>query len=261
MSIISTLQLLWLTHSSAYSSLVISIANRVLHINRIVRRNFGDEHFYSDDSLVLLFLLKVILTLHHILAQYRPHEKNLIGVRYHTVNVILFELFYSAYLLYQLLFVGWQRTLLAFFESYISLLQDRGSPTSDYYRKVIDVFDIYAQMGGIHFRVTSAWLRVSSMMFINVYYTTHESTFTFYCLFAMSEIPIFTRAYLVIVNKVGTCLHPLVAVLLMGMASDRLKHFEAQLSERIFLIELLHSGEKLLILQQFARLIGCKVSF
>ncbi|KAH8307961.1 hypothetical protein KR059_003564, partial [Drosophila kikkawai] len=240
MSSISTLQLLWLSHSSAYSALVVSIVNRVLHINRIVRRNFGDEHFYSDDSLVLLFLLKVVLTLHHILAQYRPHEKNIIGVRYHTVNVILFEIFYCSYMLYQLLFLGWQRTLLAFLESYIALVQDRGSPTPDYYRKVIDVFDIYTQMAGIHFRVSSAWLRVSSMLFVSLYYTAHEATFTFYCLFAMSEIPLFTRAYLVILNKVGTCLHPLVAVLLMGMASDRLKHFEAQLCEKIFLIELLH---------------------
>ncbi|KAH8393132.1 hypothetical protein KR200_003106, partial [Drosophila serrata] len=233
---ISTLQLLWLGHSSAYSSLVISIVNRVLHINRVVRRNFGDDQFYSDDSLVLLFLLKVVLTLHHILAQYRPHENNIIGVRFHTVNVILFEIFYGSYLLYQLLFLGWQRTLLTFLESYIALVQDGGSPTSDYYRKVIDVFDIYTQMSGIHFRVTNAWLKVSSMMFISVYYTAHEATYTFYCLFALSEIPLFTRAFLVIMNKVGTCLYPLVAILLMGMASDRMKHFEAQLCERIFLI-------------------------
>lgn len=261
MATISTLQLLWLSHSSSYSSLLIPMVNRVLQINRKVRNSFGDEHFYSDNSLVLLFLLKVALTLHHILAQYRPHEKHLISVRYHTLNVFLFEIFYCSYFLYQLLLLGWQRTFLAFLGSYIELVQARGSPTSDYYRKVIDVFDIYTQMGAIHFRVTSAWLRVSSMMFISVYYTAHESTYTFYCLFAMSEISIFTRAYLVILNKVGTCLHPVVAVLLMGIASDRLKHFEAQLCERFFLIELLLSQEDHLILQQFARLISCKVSF
>ncbi|XP_020809187.1 uncharacterized protein CG1339-like [Drosophila serrata] len=133
------------------------------------------------------------------------------------------EIFYGSYLLYQLLFLGWQRTLLTFLESYIALVQDGGSPTSDYYRKVIDVFDIYTQMSGIHFRVTNAWLKVSSMMFISVYYTAHEAPILLLLVRLVRDTLIHT-SFLLIMNKVGTCLYPLVAILLMGMASDRMKH-------------------------------------
>nr|XP_017006730.2 uncharacterized protein CG31750-like [Drosophila takahashii] len=113
-------------------------------------------------------------------------------------------------------------------------------------------------MGDIHFQVSSAWLKVSSMLFINIYYTAHESTYTLYCLFATSNTPMIDRVYLVTLKKLGTCFHPLFAVLLMGIANDRLKHFEVQLSTNIFLVELLHTPQDHLIVQKFARLISCK---
>ncbi|KAH8412734.1 hypothetical protein KR009_004977, partial [Drosophila setifemur] len=256
MVIISTFRLLLFTHSPFYSKLFISSVNRVLKMHRRIRRIFGDKNFHLDDSLLMLFLVKVFLSLHHIAAQYRPHNKKILLVRFPTLNVMLFEIFHCSYLLYQFLLLCWQRTLISFLESYIELIRERRLPTTDYARKVIAAFDIYTQMGGIHLLVSSAWLRVSSMLFISVYYTAHESTYTFYCLFALSEIPILERAQLVLLKKLGTCLHPLFAVLLIGITSDRLKHFESQLCQRIFIIELLHSAEDHLILKQFSRLIG-----
>ncbi|EDV57503.2 uncharacterized protein Dere_GG24872 [Drosophila erecta] len=125
-------------------------------------------------------------------------------------------------------------------------------------RKLIIVFDIYREMGIIHFRITRAWLRTSSMLFISIYYTAHESTYTFYCLFALSEKPMIDRIYMLVFKKLGTCLHPLLAVLLVGIANDRLSQFETQLSQNVLLVQLLHMREDHLVLQKFARLISCK---
>ncbi|KAH8353635.1 hypothetical protein KR084_012342, partial [Drosophila pseudotakahashii] len=239
MSTISTMRLVLLTHSSSYNTFIISLVNRVIRLNRIVRRSFG-KNLHPDKLLVLIFLLKVSLTLHHIVAQYTPHGKVLIRVRFPTVNVILFELFYCSYFLYQLILLSWQQTLNAYVKVYTKYVKVRRCGSSAFHRKLIKVFDIYTEVGDIHFQVSSAWLKVSSMLFSNIYYTAHESTYTLYCLFAASKATMIDRVYLVILKKLGSCFHPLFAVLLMGIASDRLQHLEAQLSTNIFLVELLY---------------------
>ncbi|KMY87711.1 uncharacterized protein Dsimw501_GD23170 [Drosophila simulans] len=258
MSTISTFWLLLLCHSSSYSSMFVSVGNRVLQMDRVVRRSFADKHIRYDESLVVSFVIKVLLTMHHIVAQYTPHDKVIVNVRFPTVNVIIFELYYCCYFLYQLLLLSWLQAISTFLNSYIENVKDRGQLSTKLSRKLITVFDIYKEMGTIHFRMTNAWLRASSMLFISIYYTAHESTYTFYCLFALSETPMIDRVYVLIFKKLGTCLHPLLAVLLMGTANDRLRQLETQLSQNILLVELLHTPQDHLVLQKFARLISCK---
>ncbi|KAH8267518.1 hypothetical protein KR018_011967, partial [Drosophila ironensis] len=239
MAIMSTLRLLHITHTSKFSALFRLIGNRVMELHHLIQGKFGDAYFYSDDSLLVLFLFKMLLAVHHIVAQYTPHNKDLIIVRFHTLNVILFEILYSAYVLYQLLLLGWQRTLIGFLESQIEVLKEKRGLASKCCRQIIATFEIYAQMAQVHVLASSAWLKVSSMLFISVYYTAHESTYTSYCLFSLSEISVRNRTKLVVFKKLGTCLHPLVAVLLLGIATDRLKDLETRLRDKVFLLELL----------------------
>nr|XP_017099407.2 uncharacterized protein CG1339 [Drosophila bipectinata] len=258
MALVSTARLIFISHNSTYCDFFTSTANRILEMHRLVLRLFGDKQLYLDDSLLVVFLLKVFLTFHHIAAQYTPTEKHFVLVRYHTLNVILFEIFYTAYFLYQLLLLGWHRSLLAFLETYVALKQVRKSLTLECRRRIICVFSIYAKMAQIHLQVSRAWLKVSSMLFIGVYYTAHESTYTVYCLFSWSQLSLMKRTELLLLKKLGSLLHPLVGILLMGMASDRMKFLEAQLCERIFLVELFYAKKDHLFSNRYSGLISCK---
>ncbi|XP_032309223.1 uncharacterized protein CG1339 [Drosophila ananassae] len=261
MAFVSTARLIYISHNSTYCEFFTLAVNKVLEMHRLVRRIFGDAQLYLDDSLLVVFLLKVFLTFHHIAAQYTPTEKHFILVRYHTLNVILFEIFYSAYFLYQLLLLGWQRSLLGFLDTHLALKQPRRALSLKCHKRITCVFSIYAKIAKIHLLVSSAWLKVSSMLFICVYYTAHESTYTVYCLFSWSQLSIMKRAEVLLLKKMGSFLYPLVGILLMGMASDRMKFLEAQLCERIFLVELVHAKEDTKISNEVSRLISCKVGF
>lgn len=261
MALVSTLRLIFISHNSTNCDFFTLTVNKVLEMHRLVWRLFGDKQLYLDDSLLMVFLLKVFLTFHHIAAQYTPTEKHFVLVRYHTLNVILFEIFFSAYFLYQLLLLGWQRSLLAFLDTYLAQQQARRTLSMKFRRRIIFMFSIYAKMAQIHLLVTRAWLKVSSMLFICVYYTAHESTYTVYCLFSWSQLSIMKRTELLLLKKLGSLLHPLVGILLIGMASDRMKFLEAQLCERIFLVELLHAKEDSMIFNKNSRLINCKVIY
>lgn len=50
--------------------------------------------------------------MHHIAAQYNtPNDKVIINVRFPTVNVIIFKLYFCSYFLYQVLPLSWLQTL------------------------------------------------------------------------------------------------------------------------------------------------------
>ncbi|KRF98698.1 uncharacterized protein Dwil_GK27446 [Drosophila willistoni] len=81
------------------------------------------------------------------------------------MNIVLFELIFISYFLYQLHVLSWQRSLLIFLQSYAERISLKGVPTSKRASKLVASFNLYNQIVQLHGKVSKVWLKSSAALY------------------------------------------------------------------------------------------------
>ncbi|XP_030080387.1 uncharacterized protein CG31750-like [Drosophila hydei] len=243
------LRLFRLTHSRQYSKACQLTINNIIKLNKTVHLCFGRWTLRTQLHILLLYHLQYALTT----LQFR----NIWDQPWcHTYIILLLEVPFCAYFVYQLLLMAWLGALLTNLSTYYLNPRLGLFPSSQSRRQLIQFYRVYISINSVQQRVHKLWLRVSVVLFVLLLQQTQELASNLYNM--IYHQPINQKI------EYECCVAPVLKIFLLAVCNKRIKMLKQQLREHLFRTEFLHwhwfaSGVQSAVGIPFAKILSRKV--
>nr|XP_032294383.1 uncharacterized protein CG31750 [Drosophila virilis] len=225
------LRMIYLLHSWPISGAYVMVINKIMELHRNMCSTFDRSNFTLEHNILIISVVEFSLTLLQIWNQMMTSYILLVFV-YHLV---LFELFYWAYFLYQLILIAWHQVLLNLLSSYAG---NRRPNKRDRHQLML-FYGFYFRMCAIHGHITQHWLKIAGGLFASIAILSADISEELFDIIYKQKSPLEKWKYFV-VYKIGNCLTPIVKIFLLGLCNNRIEKLTKLLGQQIYLIELLH---------------------
>ncbi|XP_030240451.1 uncharacterized protein CG31750 [Drosophila navojoa] len=237
------LHLFRLAHNRKYSADCQLTINDIIKLNKALHLGFDSWSLRTKLDILLLFHLQYVLTtlqLRNIWDQYFCE----------TYITLLFEIFFCAYFVYQLLLLAWLGALHNTLKTYYLSPRQEHIHSSHSRRQVIQFFSFYLRIKSVHQSVKKLWQRVPGVLFLILLKHTQYLAYNLYNMIYHRPIN-----HLI---EFECCVAPLLKIFILAICNKRIQILNQQLREHLFRIELMHwnwleSGLESAVATQFAK--------
>lgn len=244
------LHLFRLAHNRKYSADCQLTINDIIKLNKTVHLCFGSWSLRTKLDILLLFHLQyalMTLQLRKIWDQYFCE----------TYITLLFEIYFCAYFIYQLLLLAWLGALHNNLSTYCLNPRQGHFPSSHSRRQLIQLFSVYLRIKSLHQSVKKLWQRVPGVLFLILLKQTQYLAYNLYKIFNHRPIN-----HLI---EFEFCVVPLLKIFILAICNKRIQMLNQQLKEHLFRIEFLHwnwheSGLESAVAIPFAKTLSREVS-
>ncbi|KAH8366483.1 hypothetical protein KR084_010820 [Drosophila pseudotakahashii] len=226
LSIWNTVRLYSWLGSLSWNRSFVAAVNDVILVVSLVNDTLGPISL-EDFPLLVLFILQLAFTLLQTLNCNR-----FISV----LNILLLELFYNAYVAYQLLLLSCIAAFNCFLENY---LQER-TPSKGQRLQLIQLFRLYAKISNGHQDIKVLWLPVASMLFSNIVELVVHWSSIIGCILFSNRLNIVEKWGFIVWNHLGGGLTPLLRILFIGLCNHRLHLMQNFLNLQLLIVNLSH---------------------
>ncbi|XP_023170503.2 uncharacterized protein CG31750-like [Drosophila hydei] len=220
-----------LLHSWKTNESFVSTINKILEIHQNMISSFNKTCFTFDYNILLISSLEFSFTVVQLWNQIM-RKKHFLVLKY---RIILFEFIYWAYFLYQLILITWHQVLL----SSISSCNCRKRNC----KRLIKIYKIYFRICEVHGEITQLWLGISGGLFACISLLSADISEELYDVIYQEKSTAEKWKFFLYL-KVGNCVAPLLKVFLLGLCTNRIEYLTKFLSQQIYIIELLESGQQ-----------------
>ncbi|XP_032592453.1 uncharacterized protein CG31750-like [Drosophila grimshawi] len=228
-------KMVYILHSRKISASYVSVINEVIEIHRIMISTFDSIYFTVEINILIIFLLESIL---NVLQIWNQLSTTIIWITIY--QQLLFELFYWAYFVYQLILISWHKVLLRCLKSSLHNLENGHR----HQQQIILFYGLYFRIWKLHSRVTKLWLKIAGALFgstLALSYSICEELFNI--IYTQSQPTEKWHFYLRF--QIGHCLAPPMRIFLLGLCNNRIEELTILLSQQIILIHLLQGQKSL----------------
>lgn len=242
-------------HSQKYSEACLLAVNKLIKLHRIVRLSCGDCKFATETCILVFFLVQYAFTTLQLLhGWWQPWI--------FTYNLLLFEIYFCAYFVYQLLLMAWLRALLAQLGEYYLNPQLGLFPSSRYRRQLMQFYRVYTRLNRVHRSISQLWLQVAGVLLVGILKLAQDYADVLYNMIFYKKQ---NENIIMFLIKIVSSLAPLMKIFLLALCNKRLENLTQELSQRLFHIELLHwqwvhSGVELAVGIPLTQLLSKRVS-
>ncbi|EDW12942.2 uncharacterized protein Dmoj_GI17949 [Drosophila mojavensis] len=240
------LHLFRLAHNQKYSADCQLTINDIIKLNKTVHMCFGSWSLRTKLDILLIFHLQYALTtlqLRKIWDQYFCE----------TYIILLFEIYFCAYFVYQLLLLAWLGALHKNLSTYYLNPRQGHFPSSHSRRQLIQFFSVYWRIKSVHQCVRKLWRRVPAVLFLFLLKQTQYLAYNLYNM--INHRPI---NHLI---EFECCVVPMLKIFILAICNKRIQMLNQQLREYLLRIELLHwnwleSGLESAVAVPFAKILS-----
>ncbi|KAH8248826.1 hypothetical protein KR032_003497, partial [Drosophila birchii] len=221
----------WLSNLSWNRSFV-DLVNEVINIMSLIEDTLGPLQM-DGAVLPIIFLVQLYLTVLQIVDYL--YDK----VFFLPLHVLLLTLFYSTYIVYQLILLSWMEAFHRFLKAYIK----EGIPTLEQRQQLQHLFRLYSRVTNGHQNIMILWLPVATMLYSHIVLLVAHWSSIFYCILYIDRMDAVEKWNAFLRIHVGGSLAPLLRILLIGLCNDRLAQMERFLSLQLLIIDLRYSED------------------
>ncbi|BFF94539.1 uncharacterized protein DMAD_12146 [Drosophila madeirensis] len=214
--------LYWLS-SLGYNRSIVRVVNEVIRLHSLIDRCFGPLGL-TELHLLFVLLAELHMTVLHFFNCLR------IQLSIFLYNIVLLEIFFSAYIAYQLLLLSWLSSFSLFLHRYRTSTRGQRS-------KLLRLFRLYARVSNGHQAIMELWLPVASMLFSSIHVMVVDCSVIVNCILFNHSLDM-GQKWELIFRHLGGCLAPLLRMLLIGLCNDCLTRLEHLLSLQLLGIDL-----------------------
>ncbi|EDW26376.1 GL22401 [Drosophila persimilis] len=211
--------LYWLS-SLGHNRSIVRVVNEVIRLHGLIDRRFGPL-LLADLHILIVLVAELHMTVLHLFNCLR------FQMILFLYNIVLLEVFFGAYMAYQLLLLSWLSSFSRFLQGY-----HRGERS-----RLRRLFGLYARVSNGHQAIMELWLPVATMLFSSIVVMVVDCASIIHCILFKHSLDMRQKWHEVL-NHLGGCLAPLLRMLLIGLCNDRLARLEHLLSLQLLGIDL-----------------------
>ncbi|XP_022228023.2 uncharacterized protein CG31750 [Drosophila obscura] len=221
------LLLYWLS-SLRYNRSIVRVVNEVIRLHALIDRCFGPL-LVAELHILVVFVAELHMTVLHLFNCLR------IEMFLFLYNIVLLEVFFCAYMAYQMLLLSW----LSSFSLFLHRYRLQGTSARGQRTKLLRLFRLYARVSNGHQAIMQLWLPVASMLFSSIVIMVVDCATIVNCILFKHNLDM-RQKWDEIFSHLGACLSPLLRMLLLGLCNDSLTRLENLLSLQLLGTDLGH---------------------